>query len=111
MSDWSRSTKITRTRKSHDCHHCDGVIEVGSRANKLAGVYDGVFFTVYTHEECQEAGDALAIKSGNWGEDYLWLNQIDEHEDARFILERFPTVAARLPICARVARIDAESSA
>ena len=109
MSDFSSSEEIKRTRKSHRCFCCESEIPAGSSALKMTGVWEGDFYCEWIHSDCKEAADALNALSGNWGEDFVWLHQMEEFEDARFILKEFPEVAARLAICDRVAKIDAET--
>ena len=96
MSDFQVKTEIKRTRKTHICNHCGCVIEKGSPMLKMAGRYDGDFCEVHAHPDCMEAGDALAEISGYRGEEYMWLNEIEENDDRKFIAEKFPVVAARI---------------
>ena len=101
MSDFQSSTTIKRTRKPHACEHFEQTIEAGSPAHKISGRYED-FYCIYTHVECEAAGIEWAQNTGCWGEEFMWLNQIDEREDFLWLLEDHPIVAERLNAKSRI---------
>jgi hypothetical protein len=110
MSNFQSNCEIKRVRKPHTCEHCGLQIATRRPASVSKGRYDGHFYAFYTHPDCWQAGSALADENGDWGEDFVWLHQINEYNDARFIINRFPAVATRLSICGRVAELDTKTA-
>ena len=96
MSDFSCETSIKKTRKKHICEHCEKPIAVGSSAERISGVWDGDFGTVYMHSDCAAAGKAYATMTGYWGDEWSWLHQLDDQEDHKWLAKEFPTVAERM---------------
>ena len=76
MSDTCLFHKAVKARKNHRCIHCGLRIRKGSKPFKDSGVYDGQFYSHYSHEVCYY----------NW----LWTSDygeiIDEAEFRQFVL-------------------------
>lgn len=54
--------KIVKTRKPHQCFECGSDIEVGSLVEKADGLWDGMFQTIYTCNDCVRLRDYLRAK-------------------------------------------------
>jgi hypothetical protein len=98
MSNFQSSTTIKRTRNRHTCQHCGRLIEIGAAASKTAGIYEGDFYSDYSHVECADAAHDYATMHDAWGDDYVWLHDMSEQEDFKWLLENHPIVAERLNV-------------
>lgn len=94
MSFLSERT-VKATRKPHHCGACETIIETGSPAARWVGLSEGQFTVITYHPDCRDAEIALNTLHGTWGSDE-WIGLWDlEHDDIPWLLETFPTVAAR----------------
>jgi hypothetical protein len=55
MSDTCLFHKAVKARKNHRCIHCGRRIRKGSKPFKDSGVYDGQFYSCYSHAVCYDA--------------------------------------------------------
>jgi hypothetical protein len=93
MSDTCLYHKAVKTRKQHRCIHCGLRIRKGSKPFKDSGVYDGEFYSHYSHAVCYDAW----LHTNDDGE------IIDEAEFRQFVL--------RLPLLKRTKHEQLCSSA
>lgn len=96
MSEFSCERAIKKTRKTHVCEHCKQKIEIGGPAQMLSGVWDGDFSSVYMHEDCCHVGRLYAEMTGYWGDEWMWLHQLEEAADHDWLRVNHPDVYARL---------------
>lgn len=89
-------TDIKAVRKRHRCAGCGKNIEIGEPAFRWTGTTDGEFDTATYHPECRKAEIALnELLLFQDGDDWGALIEIDD-EDRPWLIETFPTVAARM---------------
>ena len=55
MGDFWDARPIKQTQKTHCCDWCKTLLPAKSEAVYIAGVWEGDFFGVYTHPECNDA--------------------------------------------------------
>jgi hypothetical protein len=98
--DFQNRMEIRSVRKPHECEHCGRKIEVGNPAIKTTGQWDGYFYALYEHPECEAAGLAYAKETGYWGDEFTWFQHVDldEYDLKPWLLENAPIVAARMKI-------------
>ena len=95
MEFWNETAPVAK--KPHKCDACRQPIEVGTRYARMAGKFDGVFFTVIQHEECRAAEIAIAREKGLFGgEDWVHLNDLDEPDDLLWLEQEHPVVFSRI---------------
>lgn len=94
------SAKIVKVRKAHKCVECERAIAPSQKAEKVDGLWDGQFQTLYTCLECAEIRDFLQEKFPDelccHGEleEFLYQNDFvysddDIEDEARDILPRY----------------------
>lgn len=59
MSDFYTSKTVV-AKKRHRCENCYGSINTGEEYMRIAGVFDGDFFSVRSHHKCEEIRDKAA---------------------------------------------------
>lgn len=97
---FSSETKVNAVRKSRRCDACGKFVEIGQPAIKWAGTTDGDFGTLIYHPDCRAAELALNELHGTWSnEDWIGLWDFD-WDDADWLIDQFPEVAARKGITA-----------
>lgn len=101
MTDFQTTKPVKAIRKPAFCEHCNTMIDVGSPAIKTSGSYEGDFYSVYCHPECEAAGTAYATMTGYWGEEFQRLHELDS-EDWPWIIEEHPAVAIRMNLTERL---------
>jgi hypothetical protein len=107
MSDfWTEST-VKAVRKPHRCEDCRKLIEVGSPASHTAGVYDGDFFSNYSHVECRAAALDYHCVADLTSDEWPWLHELDEVEDWKWLIAEHPIVAERMGLQKRIAEREA----
>lgn len=99
MSDFT-NFRIVRAAKQHRCDQCGKQIEAGEKHQYAAAVIDGDFGAYREHFECRDAWIALNfdVRPGCPSEGTPFLVDDDEVEpdEKAWMLEEFPSVAARL---------------
>jgi hypothetical protein len=99
MIEFTCERRIKGARKRHLCIACGTWIEARSPAMYFAQKCDGEFDTGYYHLDCRDAEVALNHRLDTWGEDWTPLDNIRDGEDGeddwRWLVDTFPTVAAR----------------
>ena len=103
MSDFQTITHVKRTAKDHVCNQCGTPIEKGLPAINYKGSYEGYFYCEYDHVDCNEAAREINHYVDAYNGEPYFLHQVEEIDEAKFLLEKFPAVAARLPFCQFVA--------
>ena len=93
--DFNSTITVRSTRKPHTCAHCRTSIDIGEPAVVSKGTYDNAFYCVYMHPDCNEAGLAHVHITGSWGDDWIWLHEM-EKEDLDYLLKDHPHAIARL---------------
>jgi hypothetical protein len=98
--DFHSTTDIKRTRKVHICEQCNRPISFGSPARHAAGKYEGDFYSMHMHVECDDAARAYADLNCLWEEDFPWFPHMDdsEHQHHAWLRANFPIVADRLGV-------------
>lgn len=106
---FSSEMRTKAVRKQHRCDACPAPIEIGQPMIKWAGTTDGDFGILKYHPECREAEIALNKLHDTWSNDE-WIGLWDfDWEDAEWLIEEFPIVAARKGVTAdKVAEHKAE---
>jgi hypothetical protein len=99
--DFGSFRHVKAGRKAHRCEHCGGAIAIGEPSCAWAGKVEGDFTTYREHEDCREAWSALIENHGGFDHDYghpfLYDWESDSRDDdAAFLRETYPAVAARL---------------
>jgi hypothetical protein len=104
---WSESQR--KAAKPHVCEACGQPINVGDQYAYMAGKSDGEFFVMKQHAECRAAEVDIAREySLAGGEEWVFLNNLQEPEDLDFVRERHPAAYSR--IAARYASWDEEDN-
>lgn len=107
MTDFYHDRTL-RSRKEHMCSHCRQTISVGGSARYSVGVVNGEFVTAYAHITCHNAAQELDDISSQMVYEFLWLHEVDEIEDLRWLMRHHPEAADRINAAPRVARHDLE---
>lgn len=95
MEFWNETTPVARVQ--HKCDACGQTIEAGQPYSRMAGKFDGDFFTVKQHVECRAAEIAIAREKGLFGgEDWVHLNDLDEPDDLHWLAAYHPVVFERI---------------
>jgi len=98
MSFYNERT-IKSVRKARPCLGCGIQIDIGETALGCAGYYDGNFWSGAYHHDCRAAEEALNGLHDVWsGDEWMNLGNNMEWEDWPWLIEEFPTVAARMKI-------------
>lgn len=93
-----REDHIRAVRKSRQCNGCASTIEIGSPAVDCAGHYDGDFWAATYHVDCREAEIALNNLHDTHSDEWMNMSEDMEWEDWPWLIDEFPTVAARMNI-------------
>ena len=95
MEFWSEVQR--KAAKPHVCEACRQPINVGDRYAYMVGKFDGDFFVTKQHVECRAAEVDIAHEYGlGGGEEWVFLNDLQEPEDLAFVRERHPVAYARI---------------
>lgn len=105
-----RERNIKAVRKARNCCGCGHRIEAGEPALECSGKQDDFWSGTY-HHDCRAAEcDLNSIRDTCWSDDWSLLSDI-ELDEWSWLIETYPTVAARLNITAeRLAEIEAEQA-
>ena len=100
FDDFHSTKEIRRTRKVHICEQCGRPISFGSAARAAAGKYDGNFYSIHMHIECDDAAREFAKLNDLWGEDWPWFRDMEnsEFEHHAWLRVNHPIVADRLGV-------------
>ena len=104
MSDMSDLRTIAKTKVRRACAECEKTIEIGSCAIRRFTVDGNDHFEAFSHIECDDAGQAYAHMTDNWGDDYWHLWELNEGEDLMWLLNHHPMAADRVGAPQRVMR-------
>jgi hypothetical protein len=100
MADF-HNTKMVVPRKEHQCAHCRQIIAKGETCLSSNGVFEGHFYSHYTHELCDAAWSELNYSRdmrnlcADEGAPFLCEDD-HEPEDREWMVETYPAVASRL---------------
>lgn len=87
-----------RAIKQHRCDSCQKPILVGEEYIRMAGKYEGEFWSGKNHPECRKAEIGLAqLHDLCGGEDWLFLHNL-EREDVEWVMEHHPEAYKRIEI-------------
>lgn len=105
-----RETPVKAIRKPRICLGCRKTIEVGHRAINCAGNLDGDFWSGTYHNDCRNAEVALNdLHDVRYPYDEWNVLSEMEWDDWPWLIDKFPTVAARMGITTeRFDKINAE---
>ena len=95
MSDFHSTRQIKAGRKVFPCESCGQQIQIGEPRSYSFGLWEGETFDHHQHIECLVAERDLADTFGCWGDEWPWLNDIDDGDDGP---EMWPIVRDRHPI-------------
>jgi hypothetical protein len=96
MTDFAGNGRVIKSGiKNYRCDSCGHVINIGEPRWYQFGVYEGDTYTTDCHVECHAAELDLASEFNCWGEEWPWLNHI---EDGDCGPEMWPIVRDRHPI-------------
>jgi len=89
--------RTVKAAKPHRCSACETPIEIGEAHSYQSMKYCGDFTTNRQHLDCRAAECALANLHGLYGgEDWIFLNDLDERDDLVWLREHHPTAFARV---------------
>lgn len=109
VQEIARGTR--RTRKPHRCFDCREIIPAGTEVAFFTGAFDGAAYTLYMHQDCQEAAwHWRDLVEETWPEAFLISDEgyppliEDLHDCGEFepgcdaLRGHFPHVVARLEL-------------
>ena len=97
MSEFCKTRNIAATRKLHRCEGCGKAIEAGQHAFYFALKDDGQFYDGHYHPDCREAEEAFNDANDRRWDEWTALSCISgDREDAEWLIENRPLIAARL---------------
>ncbi len=94
MSTDFRTETTCRAAKHHRCEHCHGLIRPGEQYLRLAGCYEGDFYSIRAHKECEEIWSAVwslqDLQAGDMMESLAdELYEVKDDLEGRTLIERF----------------------
>lgn len=95
------SVSVSKARKEHRCEECHQVIPVGSYYQKVAGKYDGDFFSIKTCMVCAEIRNAFTCGALNYGEFWEEMRQYGFEQMTTGCLAKLETAAAKQELLRR----------
>lgn len=102
------SEKVVTIREPRNCAGCGTMMNKGDQALSYSGRFNGEFGSFSLHTDCREAELAWNKMAGTFADEFVGLGEV-EPDDWPWLLESYPTVAARMNITAeRIADHQAE---
>ena len=99
MVDFASHRDVKSTRSDHNCAGCGCTIPSGSPAFYFSGKFEGHFSSCHYHTDCRDAEVALNDLRQTLGGEWDCIGEIaEEPEDVEWLIETFPSVAARLQL-------------
>ena len=87
---------MPKARKDHVCEQCQKPITKGTVHKRWDGKFEGDFFTIRTHFECDEAADHYLDFFEFPADEGITLHNLTDREDLQFLRRYHPVVAERL---------------
>lgn len=89
------SVAVSVARKPHRCEECREIIAPGMRYQRIAGKFDGDFFSVKTCLVCAEIRDTFTCGALNYGEFWQEMREYGFEQMTTGCLEKLETAAAK----------------
>lgn len=96
MTAFYSTRLVKKSRKACNCDGCGHIMPAGSQIARTAGSYDGEFYSLAYHPDCQEAEIFINRENGFSGEEWMAIRAVEEREDKDSIAAHFPIVARRM---------------
>ena len=93
------SEKLVKVRKSRRCDGCGSMLNKGDEALVYSGKFDGDFGSFSLHPDCREAELAWNKMADTYPCEFTGLHNL-EADEWPWLLETYPTVAARMNVTA-----------
>lgn len=103
---------VKAIRKARGCDGCGTKLQVGETALACSGIGEDGFWSATYHNECRKAEEGLnELHDVRFGDEWMPLSYM-EWDDWPWLIEKFPTVAARMKITTeRFDEVQAEREA
>lgn len=96
-----QSLEICTARKEHRCEECREIIPARTKYERIAGKFDGDFYTVKTCLICSEIRAAFTCGALNYGEFWQEMREYGFAQMTTGCLEKLTTAGAKQALVGR----------